>query len=430
MGIQLTPYEGIEPYVFVSYCHKDKGFVYPMIQNLSSNGYRVWFDNGIHAGDDWLEAIAEHIKNCEVCIAWVSEAASNSHNCKNEVNYALEHKKTLLPIVQSKFEMSSGFRLLIGSTQFIKAYDYDLNHPEEAVTFYTKLLDSDSCTKCRKKEYAGKPFRVTVNKAIEPRTEILYVDKDGNYVSDLKLAFKKITRVTDSIGRVSETVEYIRKSVARFGMLIDLKSGVAFRLSSSARIGRESTNEVYIQDNTVGRYHALISLNNEMTATITDLDSTNGTFIFGERLVKGDTAPIYDRTILSFARRHFLYLENDSAVSAVQAGMSAVLECVDTGEIVGLDNGFVLGRDNPWPNGTFSEKDQEYKYLSHNHGQFQQNESGFFFLSGQSTNGTFFNGSLLEPGQSTRLLTNGDEISPAGKHRIKYYAIKLKENIL
>ena len=51
-------YEGSEPYIFVSYAHKDAAMVMPLITGLQDRGFRVWFDAGIEAGTEWPEYIA------------------------------------------------------------------------------------------------------------------------------------------------------------------------------------------------------------------------------------------------------------------------------------------------------------------------------------------------------------------------------------
>lgn len=56
----VRPYEGDENYIFISYCHKDKAKVFPIIEQLAKDGFRVWYDEGIAPGEDWPEVIAAH----------------------------------------------------------------------------------------------------------------------------------------------------------------------------------------------------------------------------------------------------------------------------------------------------------------------------------------------------------------------------------
>lgn len=50
------------------------------------------------------------------------------------------------------------------------------------------------------------------------------------------------------------------------------------------RIGRSSANELVLNDNTVSRQHAIVTLHSDGSATIRDLNSTSGTFVDGKRL--------------------------------------------------------------------------------------------------------------------------------------------------
>ena len=51
-------YQGDEPYVFVSYAHKDAAMVYEEITRLHEAGCKIWYDEGIEASNEWPEEIA------------------------------------------------------------------------------------------------------------------------------------------------------------------------------------------------------------------------------------------------------------------------------------------------------------------------------------------------------------------------------------
>jgi len=56
-----------------------------------------------------------------------------------------------------------------------------------------------------------------------------------------------------------------------------------YRLATTARIGRNDDNEIVLLDHGVSRAHASIATR-ENGAVVTDLDSTNGTFVNGRRI--------------------------------------------------------------------------------------------------------------------------------------------------
>lgn len=144
MICRAIPYEGKEPYVFLSYCHKDRDLVYPLLEQMVRDGYRVWYDDGNHAGDDWLENIANHLNNCKVCVAMISEKSANSHNCRNEISFAIECKKKVLAVLLENFHMPMGMRLQLGTIHYIKKQDYPSEH-----MLLSKLYETSALAECK-----------------------------------------------------------------------------------------------------------------------------------------------------------------------------------------------------------------------------------------------------------------------------------------
>ena len=81
----FRPYEGQEPYIFISYAHKNSDRVVPILEKLDQAGYRVWYDDGIAPGSEWPEYIAEHLNGCSVAIAFISQDSIDSPNCRREI---------------------------------------------------------------------------------------------------------------------------------------------------------------------------------------------------------------------------------------------------------------------------------------------------------------------------------------------------------
>lgn len=137
------PYEGGENYIFVSYCHKDKKFIFPIIEKLARDGYRVWYDEGIDPGSEWPEIIARHLNGCATCIAFISENSLNSHNCRREINFALLKKKPFISVVIEPVRMSLGMEMQLSATQSI--FKYTLSDDNE---FFSKLYDAKCLCSC------------------------------------------------------------------------------------------------------------------------------------------------------------------------------------------------------------------------------------------------------------------------------------------
>lgn len=90
-----------QPYIFISYAHKDKELISPFISALGEK-YAVWFDEGIRYGREWEEEIAAKLNDCSIFIYVITENSLNSENCKDELYHARKKSKNFLNILFSE----------------------------------------------------------------------------------------------------------------------------------------------------------------------------------------------------------------------------------------------------------------------------------------------------------------------------------------
>ena len=121
---RIKPYEGSEPYLFVSYAHRDYDRVYPILRELAARGYRFWYDEGIDPGTEWPESIARHLENSSVCLSFLSSNAAASKNCRREINFALSRNIPLLTVFLEDTKVSPGLEMQISTYQSIMGYRY------------------------------------------------------------------------------------------------------------------------------------------------------------------------------------------------------------------------------------------------------------------------------------------------------------------
>jgi len=112
-------YEGSEPFVFISYSHKDTPFVKKIIKALDSRNIRVWYDAGIEAGSEWPEYIANHLTACACVLCFISRNYADSDNCRRELTFSLNLKKPILSLYMEQFQMSAGLQLQLGLVQAV-----------------------------------------------------------------------------------------------------------------------------------------------------------------------------------------------------------------------------------------------------------------------------------------------------------------------
>ena len=136
-------YQGNEPYIFVSYAHRDSDQVIPIIERLQQWGFRVWYDAGIEAGTEWPEYIASHLRDSYAVIAFISAAATQSPHCRQEITYAGAKRKDVLAIYLDDAQLPAGLELQLGNNQSMF-----LNRAESFDGFMERLIVAELIRPC------------------------------------------------------------------------------------------------------------------------------------------------------------------------------------------------------------------------------------------------------------------------------------------
>jgi hypothetical protein len=95
--------------IFVSYAREDRSRVRELAECLQQNGWTVWWDKQIRAGEEFDEVIQREIRIARcVIVAW-SQHSVRSRWVKNEADEALR-RQVLVPIQLDDAEVPLGFR--------------------------------------------------------------------------------------------------------------------------------------------------------------------------------------------------------------------------------------------------------------------------------------------------------------------------------
>ena len=132
----VKPYEGSEPYIFLSYAHADAAPVMEIAAHLQAAGCRVWYDGGIEVGSEWPEYIAAHLNGASVMLAFLSNAYVRSDNCRKEMHFAQTRKIRTVNIFLEETALTPGMEMQIGPLFALMKYTMGED------TFYEKLLSA------------------------------------------------------------------------------------------------------------------------------------------------------------------------------------------------------------------------------------------------------------------------------------------------
>ena len=159
---KFEAYAGKEPYLFVSYSHRDSKVVYSILDELYDHKYRLWYDESCENGNDFRDELRQKIKAAEAVILFVSQWSMASPFCGMEIIVAREYGKRLYPIYLDDSVIPPAFEILLSNThhstvkdrkKLISTMIRDL--PAEAMDRLT--IENDRLEKC---EDNGKTIQV------------------------------------------------------------------------------------------------------------------------------------------------------------------------------------------------------------------------------------------------------------------------------
>jgi hypothetical protein len=93
--------------------------VFWSIKKLAESRYRIWYDEGIEPGNEWPEEVGRALTGCQLFLVFMSPAAMDSRNVRNEINLASSENKSVMVVFLQPAELSEGMKLQIGTVQFI-----------------------------------------------------------------------------------------------------------------------------------------------------------------------------------------------------------------------------------------------------------------------------------------------------------------------
>ena len=87
MESPVPAYQGAESSIFVRYAHADNEIVFPQLLWLHDQGFNIWFDEGIAAGSDWTNSLAERIARAALFLFFVTPPSLDSDHYPRAVTW-------------------------------------------------------------------------------------------------------------------------------------------------------------------------------------------------------------------------------------------------------------------------------------------------------------------------------------------------------
>lgn len=145
--IEMTPYTGNQPYIYISFDAKDAYRAKYIIQDFAEHrNFRIWFADTYTSFDQR----AEKIQNCTAFLSCISKNSIQSETFKQELNFAIEMRKNPMILYFEDVELSLGMRMRLGTFQAI----YGQRH-QNTLSIVEELCRTEAIASCEEGYVSG-----------------------------------------------------------------------------------------------------------------------------------------------------------------------------------------------------------------------------------------------------------------------------------
>jgi pSer/pThr/pTyr-binding forkhead associated (FHA) protein/exo-beta-1,3-glucanase (GH17 family) len=246
--------------IFISYVEEDKVIAAQLATGLENDGFRVWYyGRDSIPGQGYISQVAEAIDNCKVFILIASLNSIKSLQVTNELVRAYEGNKSCIPLLfklthDKLQELRPDWRQCLGAIVSAQI-------PDEGIKIIIPRLVNSLNTL-----------------GIYPSVRCL----NGNNQEIRKL--NKIISKSNLSSTITLTLYEEGEDHKR--VVFDAQR------NNQIILGRDIDCDLIVGSNTASRKHTMLHFDKERGWLVTDLSSTIGTLLNGERLTANNAVPI------------------------------------------------------------------------------------------------------------------------------------------
>lgn len=110
--------------VFISYSSKDKSIADAVVAAIENESVRCWYaPRDIAPAADWADSITQAIQECSLMVLVFSETANRSQRVIDEINFAIDQGKPILPFRIEPHNPTGALSLHLSSRHWLDAYE-------------------------------------------------------------------------------------------------------------------------------------------------------------------------------------------------------------------------------------------------------------------------------------------------------------------
>ena len=297
--------------IFLSYARQDRATARMFAECLTDEGFKVWWDASLHSGETFDEVIERNLREAGAVVVLWSPRSTASRWVRAEATLA-DRRNKLAPVIIEPCDRPIIFELT--HTADLSSWTGDMTDTH----WRTFVSDLHRLIAATRDQAHGTSHPATAQKADETlgRSQPANRQPLRPGSADVIFADRRLREphVAASHVRGAAAESVPNQSEAH---CLEIEEGdVAEHLvvvhSSGMKIGRAAPADIVISHKSISREHCIIGIAND-DLLVTDLNSTNGTYIDGARISRATILPVGS----------ILKLGEVSLRHAVQAGEEA-----------------------------------------------------------------------------------------------------------
>jgi hypothetical protein len=279
--------------IFLSYARIDRAAARMFAEAFADEGFSVWWDAALHSGETFDEVIERNLREAAAVVVLWSPRSVASRWVRAEATQADRRNKLAPAIIEPCdrpiiFELTHAADLCDWTGDITdlrwRTFVDDLRHLIEARTAQEGGESAGAVHKPQADNRIAMHSRVSApeRKPLRPgNDEVIFAGAERRSVPRLAPAEDIRPREADHASDV-HLLEIVDDELGQMTLVVD---------SASMKIGRMSPADLVVPHKSISREHCVIGLASD-ELLVTDLNSTNGTYIDGERIHRATILPV------------------------------------------------------------------------------------------------------------------------------------------
>mgnify|MGYP003575219264 CR=1 FL=1 len=284
--------------IFISYTREERSAARHFADCFAAEGFNVWWDAVIRSGETFDEVIERELRAAKAVVVLWSPRSVTSRWVRAEATLA-DRLNKLVPVIIETCNLPIIFELTHAANLADWTGDTSDNRWQTLVSDLDRLIgprEQDAPVQSApapevRKPVATAPMAATGNGAAPPPSK---ASEDELMKALERLAQKRASDLSKATPAEAKQTEFFRRSdehrQTESGQVHCLRrldgldeESVVEIAPSGLRVGRTPPSDLIVQGTAVSRAHCLIELAADQLR-VTDLNSTNGTYIDNKRI--------------------------------------------------------------------------------------------------------------------------------------------------